>query len=497
MIKLIRVFLCFFVLCAVVANAMALPRGYTELEYIETTSRGPYINTGISPTNNTGFIIDFQYTNIDPSEQIIIGSFDPNFLIDRFSYNNDAQQRMFGYAYRPHQGLEEGFFPMSDYSLTARHVSELNWQNSGLFRFDDITRTLPANTFSNPLPIYIFSCNGLGSYGTISGRVYSVKISNNTNIVRDMVPVRRDSDGTVGMYDTVSNTFFTNAGSGSFTAGPVAGLPKGYTQLEYLESNGTQCINTGVILTSDNVTYEWNAKDFNMINHTTYDTSLFGSESDNPRYFSGILYGTTIRYGYAGETWTGSVNYNPDNDFNSWKYVISSDHTQYLIKDGEQHTAVGWEGILNKVTPIHLFCNLWKGYQITQFSSVAFKYFRIIDNGQTVFDGIPARRDSDGELGMYDTVTKTFFTNIGTGTFIAGYGIASTSYVQGMYEAINNSKMAKLNPNSIEFTADSSPYGFFTAVEGAGDKFRFKREEITLPFGSYDNPTGRMSIWLE
>ena len=77
------------------------------------------------------------------------------------------------------------------------------------------------------------------------------------------------------------------------------------------------------------------------------------------------------------------------------------------------------------------------------------------------------------------------------------YGIASTSYVQGMYEAINNSKMAKLNPNSIEFTPDSTPYGFFTAVEGAGDKFRFKREEITLPFGSYDNPTGRMSIWLE
>ena len=76
-------------------------------------------------------------------------------------------------------------------------------------------------------------------------------------------------------------------------------------------------------------------------------------------------------------------------------------------------------------------------------------------------------------------------------------GIASTSYVQGMYEAINNSKMAKLNPNSIEFTPDSTPYGFFTEVEGVGDKFRFKREEPTLPFGSYENPTGRMSIWLE
>ena len=28
-------------------------------------------------------------------------------------------------------------------------------------------------------------------------------------------------------------------------------------------------------------------------------------------------------------------------------------------------------------------------------------------------------RNSDGEVGMYDTVTKQFFTNAGTGKFIA------------------------------------------------------------------------------
>ena len=75
-------------------------------------------------------------------------------------------------------------------------------------------------------------------------------------------------------------------------------------------------------------------------------------------------------------------------------------------------------------------------------------------------------------------------------------GIASTSYVQGMYEAIDNAKMAKLNPDSIEFTPDSTPYGFFTEVEGAGDKFRFKREEITLPVGG-ETSTVRETIWVE
>ena len=29
-------------------------------------------------------------------------------------------------------------------------------------------------------------------------------------------------------------------------------------------------------------------------------------------------------------------------------------------------------------------------------------------------------RNSDGVLGMYDTVSQQFFTNAGTGTFIAG-----------------------------------------------------------------------------
>jgi len=241
----------FGILCMMLcANSYALPAGYTQLEYLESTSRDQYINTGISPTNNTGFIIDFQYTNTDTSEQIMIGSFDPNFLIDRFT-NDSNGQRMFGYAYRPQQGLNE-YFSISDAALTARHVSELNWQNSGLFRFDDITQTLPANTFSNSLPIYIFSCSGLTYLGTISGRVYSVKISNNANIVRDFIPVRRNSDGVLGMYDTVTNTLFTNAGTGTFIAGPEIGIAStSYVQGAY------ETLNSAKMAKSVSGTIEW------------------------------------------------------------------------------------------------------------------------------------------------------------------------------------------------------------------------------------------------
>lgn len=33
---------------------------------------------------------------------------------------------------------------------------------------------------------------------------------------------------------------------------------------------------------------------------------------------------------------------------------------------------------------------------------------------------VPCYRKSDGEIGMYDTVSKTFYTNAGTGTFLKG-----------------------------------------------------------------------------
>ena len=62
-------------------------------------------------------------------------------------------------------------------------------------------------------------------------RFYSVKLYNNGVLDADFIPVRRNSDGELGMYDTVSGTFLTNTGNGTFGAGPDLGpniyLPSG------------------------------------------------------------------------------------------------------------------------------------------------------------------------------------------------------------------------------------------------------------------------------
>ena len=58
--------------------------------------------------------------------------------------------------------------------------------------------------------------SSLGNYASM--KLYSCKIYNNGTLVRDFVPVK-NSSGTIGLYDLVNSAFYTNAGSGTFTAG--------------------------------------------------------------------------------------------------------------------------------------------------------------------------------------------------------------------------------------------------------------------------------------
>jgi hypothetical protein len=53
------------------------------------------------------------------------------------------------------------------------------------------------------------------------GRLFKCNIYNGGQLVRNFIPAKRRSDNIVGLYDAVNKQFYTNAGSGSFTAGPV------------------------------------------------------------------------------------------------------------------------------------------------------------------------------------------------------------------------------------------------------------------------------------
>lgn len=75
------------------------------------------------------------------------------------------------------------------------------------------TRTLLIGGVDNPA----------GSRGFYGRCYYFVITDSSNNVLRDLIPVKRNSDNVLGLYDLVNRVFYTNAGSGIFTAGPEIG----------------------------------------------------------------------------------------------------------------------------------------------------------------------------------------------------------------------------------------------------------------------------------
>ena len=72
------------------------------------------------------------------------------------------------------------------------------------------------------ITFYIFAEGRLLADGTTNvlfksnANLYDLKVSNDVGLIGHFIPCIRISDNEPGMYDTVSGTFYTNAGTGSF-----------------------------------------------------------------------------------------------------------------------------------------------------------------------------------------------------------------------------------------------------------------------------------------
>lgn len=84
-------------------------------------------------------------------------------------------------------------------------------------------------TNSGTLPLCLFGRNNVT--GTSIVQSSGFKITNNGQIIMNMVPARHNSDDEVGMYDTVSEQFFPKTGDGTFIAGPEVNvyIPQNHT----------------------------------------------------------------------------------------------------------------------------------------------------------------------------------------------------------------------------------------------------------------------------
>lgn len=184
-------------------GASVLPAGYTELEYIESTG-SQWIKTGIVPTINTRYYAEFEIVSIDGSKGII-GVVDNNCCI---WYDKTLLYGAFTIGYDA--------YASENVSSGKKYVCELK---NGSFIVNGITYSIPPLTsWDNQKEAYIFDINFNGSYGKSSIKAYRFTIYDGNTKIRDFIPAE-NIDGTVGLFDIVNDVFYTNAGTGAFTAG--------------------------------------------------------------------------------------------------------------------------------------------------------------------------------------------------------------------------------------------------------------------------------------
>ena len=68
---------------------------------------------------------------------------------------------------------------------------------------------------------------------------------------------------------------------------------------------------------------------------------------------------------------------------------------------------------------------------VSQYATRGARFYDVIftEGREVSHHYIPARRNSDNAIGMYDTVSGTFKENAGTGTFTAGPDVSNIVYI--------------------------------------------------------------------
>ena len=194
-----------------------VPPEYREVEYIEATGT-QYINYGISPAIIFSAEFEFALTSTSLNRPLGINNTNGGGTGYRANLGSDTSRRFYLWAAVDNTDQPSRTIPTS-YNI-GEFVKLKYSQGSGFQKLEIGSESVTSsyNTAAKTACWSFLYKGGSNYYG--DGRLKHSKLWNNGILVRDMWACYRKSDSVAGMWDKVSQTFITNAGSGVFTVGP-------------------------------------------------------------------------------------------------------------------------------------------------------------------------------------------------------------------------------------------------------------------------------------
>lgn len=206
-------------------------------------------------------------------------------------------------------------------------------------------------------------------------------------------------------------------------------LPMGYTEVEYIESNGNQYIDTGVKPT-ESTTINIKADTSGIAVGTymfgsIYSPSSYGTNAPTGtmNYFTLLINESekAVRFGYGNSTWNvtvptvyaeGTISLSSSGDYYTHNYMGT--------RNTVERTAI--KKNLENNPSIALFARKgnWNGFNYFDNKSIYKLYSCNISTGSTVSREFIPCINEEGNVGLYDLKNSLFYGNKGTGDFIAG-----------------------------------------------------------------------------
>lgn len=225
----------------------------------------------------------------------------------------------------------------------------------------------------------------------------------------------------------------------------VSPLPDGYTQLAWIESSGTQYVDTGVQVgpnTFPGLRVEADA----LIVFQPGIWAVSGCGNGDPTFYIGVSAGEQFAYGNGTADVQTGITY------------VGERHMFDLDVPGSSYTVPGYVSLqeISFSVPSNSRNFLISAYNTPNSGAMchAERIYRytIQQNGEVVRNFIPCRT-GDGKIGLYDTVNGQFYGSSGTGEFIAGAEIGFEDITPTM-------------------TSDTTPEGYAASASSRADATR-------------------------
>lgn len=379
--------------------------GLVELEYIESTGT-QYIDTGIKASKTLKVEADI---DVSPASGwvMILGDYTSG------SYFSWWRQNTTIYAYYGSNNKT-----LAELTGKRKYISN-NTNNIWSIDTSKITVAPNSSDFSkNGNNLYLFSVNNGGNYNKASMKLYSCKIYDNGTLVRDFIPAKRISDSKCGLWDKVNFKFYTDENGGNFTAGTektaIAAIG---TPIEYIQSSGTQYINSNFIPKATTRTIMkaepmvWSALS------AFFGTRNTSSPTASQAYIAAIPAATLYRSDYFGSSLTAETpTVMQITDIDKNKNICSFNNIMIT----------NTSSTVNATTNMFLLALNDVG-TAKYFLSAKLYSCQIYDGNTLVRDFIPIKTTTN-IYGLWDKVNKVFYKNAGTGTFNGGPAVTLTGW---------------------------------------------------------------------